>query len=350
MNGGDAFEIGIFTFGELTRNAEGRPIDARQRLKDVVEWARVADEAGLDVFGVGEHHREDFAVSSPQVVLAAVAAQTRRIRLTSSVTVLSSADPVRIYEEFATVDLLSDGRAEIMAGRGAYVESFPLFGQSLDRYDEFFDDRLDLLLRIREENPVTWSGMTRASLHNAGVWPRPAQESLPVWIAVGGTPASVVRAGVLGLPVYFAILGEPARFASLAELYRRSATESGRSPERIGVTSHFYVEATSQGARDTFYPHYSSYIGQNMPRVGRLDRDSFEAWASPHGALVAGSPAEIIDKILWEHEVLGHARFLAQVGLGGLSQADTLRSIELLATEVLPAVRAALPTTESERP
>jgi probable LLM family oxidoreductase len=336
------FEIGIFTFGELTRDAVGRPIPAERRLRDLIEWATVADEAGLDVFGVGEHHREDFAVSSPQLVLAAVAAKTTRVRLTSSVTVLSSADPVRVFEDFATLDLISGGRAEIMAGRGAYLESFPLFGQSLERYDEYFDDHLELLLQIREQNPVTWSGTTRAPLDRAGVWPRPVQDILPVWLAIGGTPASVVRAGTLGLPLYFAILGEPARFAPLAELHRQSAIEAGREPERRGITSHFYVETTSQGAKDSFYPHYSSYIGQNMPRVGRLDRDSFEAWASPHGALFAGSPAEIIDKILWEHEILGHSRFLAQVGLGGVPQADTLRSIELLATEVLPAVRAAI--------
>jgi probable LLM family oxidoreductase len=342
MTTGAGFEIGVFTFGELTRNSAGRPIDAQQRLRDVLEWARVADDAGLDVFGVGEHHREDFAVSSPQMLLAAAAAVTERIRLTSSVTVLSSADPVRIFEEFATLDLISGGRAEIMAGRGAYVESFPLFGQSLDRYDEYFENHLELLLRIREENPLTWTGSTRPPLTDAGVWPRPVQDVLPVWIAVGGTPASVVRAATLGLPLYFAILGDPARFAPLAELYRRAAAEAQRDPERIGVTSHFYVEKTSQGAKETFYPHYSSYIGQNMPRVGRLDRESFDVWSSPHGALFAGSPAEIIDKILWEHEVLGHSRFLAQVGLGGLPQAETLRSIELLATEVVPAVRAAI--------
>jgi probable LLM family oxidoreductase len=339
---GAALEIGVFTFGELTRDSAGRPIDARRRMQDVLEWARVADDAGLDVFGVGEHHREDFAVSSPQMVLAAVAAQTERIRLTSSVTVLSSADPVRVFEEFATLDLISGGRAEIMAGRGAYLESFPLFGQSLDRYDEYFENHLELLLRIRRENPLTWTGTTRPPLTDAGVWPRPVQDVLPVWIAVGGTPASVVRAATLGLPLYFAILGDPQRFAPLAELYRRAAAGAERAAERIGVTSHFYVEETSQGAKSTFFPHYSAYIGQNMPRVGRLDRESFDAWSSPHGALFAGSPAEIIDKILWEHEVLGHTRFLAQVGLGGLPQAETLRSIELLATEVLPAVRSAI--------
>jgi probable LLM family oxidoreductase len=336
------FEIGIFTFGELTRGADGEPIDAGHRLRDLQEWARVADEAGLDVFGVGEHHREDFAVSSPQMVLAAIAAQTSRIRLVSTVTVLSSADPVRVFEEFATLDLLSGGRAELTAGRGAYLESFPLFGQSLDHYDQYFDERLELLLRIRAENPVTWSGETRAPLVDAGVWPRPTQSELPIWIAVGGTPASVLRAGSLGLPLYLAILGEPQRFAPLVDLYRRSAAEAGRVPERIGVTSHFYVEETSQGAKETFYPHYSSYIGQNMPRVGRLDEEVFAAWSGSRGALFTGSPAEIVDKILWEHEILGHSRFLAQVGLGGLGQRETLRSIELLATEVLPQVRSAL--------
>ncbi|MGM7778939.1 LLM class flavin-dependent oxidoreductase [Arthrobacter sp. KNU-44] len=342
MSATTPFEIGIFTFGELTRNAAGKPMDAGARTRDILEWARVADEAGLDVFGVGEHHREDFAVSSPAVLLAAAAAQTRRIRLTSTVTVLSSADPVRVFEDFATLDLISGGRAEITAGRGAYLESFPLFGQPLERYDEYFEDRLELLLRIRAENPVTWNGTTRPPLTDAGIWPRPAQTALPIWAAVGGTRSSAVRAGRLGLPLYLAILGHPEGFGPLAELYRRSAAQAGQMPGRIGVTSHFYVEETSQRAKDTFFPHYSSYIHQNMPRTGRLDRAGFEAWAAPRGALFAGSPAEIVDKILWEHEILGHTRFLAQVGLGGLSQAATLRSIELLATEVLPAVRTAL--------
>ncbi|MCJ1675494.1 LLM class flavin-dependent oxidoreductase [Rathayibacter sp. VKM Ac-2929] len=342
MSAASTFEIGVFTFGELTKDQAGKPIDPSRRMQNILEWARVADEAGLDLFGVGEHHREDFAVASPQLMLAAVAAQTSRIRLTSTVTVLSSSDPVRVFEDFAQLDQLSGGRAEITAGRGAYVESFPLFGQSLNRYDEYFEDRLDLLLQLREQNPLTWAGTTRPPLRDAGIWPRPLQDELPVWIAVGGTPESVVRAATRGLPLYFAILGDPERFSALARLHERAAEEAGLPPGRIGVTSHFYAEPTSQGARSTFFPHYSSYIGQNMPRVGYLDRPSFDIWASPRGALFAGSPAEIIDKILWEHEILGHTRFLAQVGLGGLSQRDTLASIELLATEVLPAVRAAL--------
>ncbi len=339
------FEFGVFSFGELTHDPDGIPIPPARRLEELLTWAEVADQAGLDVFGVGEHHRADFAVSSPQLVLAAAAQRTDRIRLTSTVTVLSSSDPVRVFEDFATLDLLSSGRAEITAGRGAYIESFPLFGQSLDRYDEYFEDRLDLLLRLRDENPVSWRGTTRAPLQDAGVWPRPVGD-LPVWLAVGGTPESVVRAGRLGLPMYLAILGAPARFEPLARLYRQAAAEAGATPGRLGVTSHFYAEETSQGARDTFFPHYSGYISQNMPRAGRLDRDALDAWASPRGALFAGSPAEIVDKILWEHEVLGHTRFLAQVGLGGLGQRETLRSIELLATEVTPAVRAALTRRE----
>lgn len=341
---GERFEFGIFTFGERTRRADGSVVAPRERLEEVLRWARTADQAGLDVVGVGEHHRSDFAISSPPVVLAAIARETARVQLTSTVTVLSSADPVRVFEDFATVDLLSDGRAEITAGRGAYLESFPLFGLDLDRYDEYFEDRLDLLLALRRDEDVTWSGTTRASLDHAPVHPRPVGD-LPVWVAVGGTPQSVVRSGRLGLPTYLAVLGAPDRFAPLAELYRRSAADAGPAAlasARLGVTSHFHAAPTSQGARDEFHEPYAGYIGQNMPRVGRLDRPAFDSWAGPRGALVVGSPAEIVDKILWEHEVLGHDRFLAQVGLGSVAQDATLRSIELLATEVAPAVRAAL--------
>ncbi|WP_404474077.1 LLM class flavin-dependent oxidoreductase [Microbacterium aerolatum] len=342
LAGDTQFDIGIFTFGELTRTAKGAFTDPGARLEQILEWARVADQAGLDVFGVGEHHRPDFAVSSPQMVLAAAARETERIRLTSTVTVLSSADPVRLHEEFATLDLLSGGRAEITAGRGAYVESFPLFGQDLGRYDEYFDDRLDLLLATRESREVTWSGSTRAPLRDAGIYPRPQQEKLPVWIAVGGTPASAARAGTLGLPMYLAILGAPTRFRALAALHRESATAAGHAAPQLGVTSHFHAAETTQAARDAFFPHYAAYFAENMPRGGQLDRDTLDTWANPGGALFAGSSAEIVDKILWEHEMLGHTRFLAQVGLGGISQRDTLRSIELLATEVLPEVRRAL--------
>jgi probable LLM family oxidoreductase len=338
------FEIGLFTFGEITADPlTGRPIDPAVRLREFIGLATLADQAGLDVFGVGEHHRPDFAIASPPVVLAAVAQATKRIRLTSTVTVLSTADPVKVFEDFAAVDLISGGRAEITAGRGAYTESFPLFGYDLADYDELFEEKLDLLLRLNRHERVTWTGTHRPPLVDAGVYPRPVQDELPVWIAVGGTPASVVRAGHNGLPLYLAILGQPERFAPLADLYRTSAAGAGHAPDsvRVGVTSHFYVEPTSQGARDTFYPYYSRYIGNNMPsaRGQVLPRDAFDAWASPRGALFAGSPQEVVDKILWEHELLGHDRFLAQVGLGGLPFADAARSIELLATDVLPAIR-----------
>jgi probable LLM family oxidoreductase len=338
------FEIGLFTFGEITADpVTGRPIDPAVRLREFIDLATLADQAGLDVFGVGEHHRPDFAIASPPVVLAAIAQATERIRLTSTVTVLSTADPVKVFEDFTAVDLISGGRAEITAGRGAYTESFPLFGHDLADYDELFEEKLDLLLRLNRHERVTWTGKHRPKLVDAGVYPRPVQPELPVWIAVGGTPASVVRAGRNGLPLYLAILGQPERFAPLADLYRQSADDAGHAHGalRLGVTSHFFVESTSQGARDTFYPYYSRYIGNNMPaaRGQLLPRDAFDAWAAPHGALFAGSPQEVIDKILWEHELLGHDRFLAQIGLGGLPFADTARSIELLATEVLPTIR-----------
>jgi len=346
MTSQQPFEIGLFTFGEITADpATGRPLDPAVRLREFIDLAVLADQAGLDVLGVGEHHRPDFAIASPPVVLAAVAQATSRIRLTSTVTVLSTADPVKVFEDFIAVDLISGGRAEITAGRGAYTESFPLFGHDLADYESLFDEKLELLLRLDEHERVTWAGRHRPPLTDAGIYPRPVQERLPVWVAVGGTPASVVRASRHGLPLYLAILGTPARFTPLAELYRSAAAQYRfEQGTRIGVTSHFYVEPTSQGARETFYPYYARYIGDNMPSArGRaLPREAFEEWAGPRGALFAGSPAEVVDKILWEHELLGHDRFLAQIGLGGLPFAATARSIELLATEVLPTVRAAL--------
>lgn len=338
------FEIGLFTFGEITADpTTRRPIDPAVRLREFIDLAKIGDQAGLDLFGVGEHHRPDFAIASPAVVLAAVAQATERIRLTSTVTVLSTADPVKVFEDFTAVDLISGGRAEITAGRGAYTESFPLFGHNVADYDELFDEKLGLLLELNHHERITWTGKHRAPLVNASIHPRPVRGQLPIWIAVGGTPASVERAARHGLPLYLAILGQPERFAPLAELYRQAGTEAGHDQHelRIGVTSHFYVEETSQGARNTFYPYYSRYIGNNMPnaRGQVLPREAFASWSGPHGALLAGSPQEVIDKILWEHELLGHDRFLAQIGLGGLPFGATARSIELLASEVLPVIR-----------
>ena len=293
---GPPMEIGLFTFGELTTDPLTQRLrDPATRLGEFIELARIADEAGLHVFGVGEHHRPDFAIASPAVVLAAIAARTTRIRLTSTVTVLSTADPVNVFQDFATLDLLSNARAEITVGRGAYVESFPLFGYDLNDYDALFAEKLALLERLNESERVTWSGRFRPPLENVGVYPRPSQDRLPIWVAVGGTPASADRAGHHGLALYLAILGQPRRFVDLADRYRAAGAAAGHEHLRVGVTSHVHVARTSQAARDTFYPYYSRYIGQNMPaaRGNPLGREAFESWAAPEGALFVGSPSGI---------------------------------------------------------
>lgn len=340
-------EFGIFTFGELTIDPTlGTRVTPAARMREIVDLAKIADDAGLSVMGIGEHHRRDFAVTSPAIVLAAIAEATSSIRLTSSVTVLSTSDPVKVFEDFTAVDLLSEGRAEITAGRGAYTESFPLYGRRLEDYEALFEENLALLVALNRSATVEWHGQFRPPLNGVEIYPRPLHDHLPVWVAVGGTPSSVLRAARYGLPVYFAILGNPAGFTSLATAYREAGFEAGwdASRLRVGVTSHFYVEETSQGARSTFFPHYSSYIGQNMPgaRGRALSREAFDSWAAPTGALFVGSPAEIVEKILFEHELLGHDRFLAQVGLGGLHFTSTARSVELLASDVVPAVTKAL--------
>ena len=283
-------ELGLLTFADL-----GPEIDPAQRLHNLLEEIELAEQVGLEVFGVGEHHRPDYAVSAPAVVLAAAAERTKDIRLTSAVTVLSSDDPVRVFQDFATLDLLSGARAEIMAGRGSFIESFPLFGYDLGDYDELFAEKLDLLLKLRESERVSWSGRHRAPLADAGVYPRPIQDPLPVWIAVGGTPQSVVRAALLGLPLAIAIIGgQPERFAPLARLYREAASQAGHDPARlpISINSHAYVAETSQQASDEYFPTYAAM----MNRIGRergwapMSRGQFEAGRSPRGALVVGNP------------------------------------------------------------
>ena len=341
-------EIGIYTFAERTPDPRtGRLVSADQRLRDLLEEIELAEQVGLDVFGLGEHHRPDYVVSSPAVVLAAAAARTSRIRLTSAVTVLSSDDPVRVFQDFATLDLLSGGRAEIMAGRGSFIESFPLFGYSLDDYDELFAEKLELLLALRERERVTWAGKHRAPLDGLGVYPRPLQERLPVWIAVGGTPQSVVRAATLGLPMALAIIGgAPARFVPLVELYRASARRAGHDPAALAVSinSHGFIADSSKQAADDAYPPYAEVMG----RIGRergwptATRQRFDAERSPRGALLVGDPQEVIDKILFEHELFGMQRFLIQFSVGTMPHAKIMRSIELLGTEVAPAVRRAL--------
>jgi probable LLM family oxidoreductase len=296
------------------------------------------------VYGVGEHHRPDFVASAPAVVLAAIAARTERIRLTSAVTVLSSDDPVRVFQEFATLDLLSGGRAEIMAGRGSFIESFPLFGYDLAHYDELFAEKLELLLALRESERITWRGRHHPDIDDRGVYPRPEQDPLPVWIAVGGTPASVVRAGALGLPLAIAIIGgAPARFRPLADLHREAAREAGHTGDiPIGINIHGYVADTSERASAEFYPPFAHV----MTQLGRergwspMTEEQYEVMRSPLGALAVGDPAEVAEKILAIHRVFGNRRFLMQMSVGTMRHDAVMRSIELYATEVAPAVRA----------
>jgi probable LLM family oxidoreductase len=332
-------ELGLATFADL---ASG--VSPQQRMRDLVEEAELADQLGLDVFAIGEHHRPDFLVSSPAVVLGAIAVKTERIRLSSAVTVLSSDDPVRVFQDFAEVDLLSGGRAEIMAGRGSFTESFPLFGYDLDDYDELYAEKLELLLAVREQTHVTWSGRLRPALENAGVWPRPVQEQLPVWVAVGGSPQSVIRAGTLGLPLTIAIIGgQPARFAPLVELYREAVRQGGHEPSaaKIAINTHAFVADTSAQADVAFA---SSYLAM-MNRIGRergwppSGASQYEALRAPEGALAVGSPEQVAEKILYEHELFAHQRYIAQMSVGAVAHSDVLRSIELFGTKVAPLVR-----------
>jgi probable LLM family oxidoreductase len=336
-------ELGIYTFAETTPDPRtGRTVSPQRRLADLLEEIELADELGLDVFGVGEHHRPEFAVSAPAVVLAAAAAKTKRIRLTSAVSVLSSDDPVRVFQDFATLDLLSGGRAEIMAGRGSFIESFPLFGYDLDDYDELFSEKLELLLALRESERVHWSGRHRPALDGQGVYPRPVQDPLPVWVAVGGTPQSVVRAGALGLPMALAIIGgRPERFAPFAELHRRAAAEYGHETPALSINSHGFIADTSQAAADEAFVAHKVV----MDKIGRergwppMTRQQFDASTELRGANFVGSPQQVIEKILFQHEIFGHQRFMVQFSVGTLPHASIMRSIELYGTEVAPAVR-----------
>lgn len=341
-------EIGIYSFVERTPDPDtGELISAQQRMYNLLEEIELAEQVGLDVFGIGEHHRPDFVASAPAVVLAAAAARTKRIRLTSAVSVLSSDDPVRVFQQFATLDLISSGRAEVMAGRGSFIESFPLFGYDLQEYDSLFVEKLELLLELRKAERVTWRGRHRQAIDNLGVYPRPVQDPLPVWIAVGGTPQSVVRAGTLGLPMALAIIGgAPARFVPFVELYRETLRRTGHDADRIplSINSHGYIADDAQQAIEDAYKPYSITMG----RIGRErgwpppSREQFEAECSPRGALLVGDPQQVIDKILYEHELFGHQRFLMQVTVGTMPHDKVLRSIELLGTVVAPAVREAL--------
>jgi probable LLM family oxidoreductase len=341
-------DLGIYTFAELIPEPSGPPVSAHQRLRDLVEEIELADQVGLDVFGIGEHHRPDFAVSSPAVVLAAGAERTKDIRLTSAVSVISSDDPVRVFQDFATLDLLSGGRAEIMAGRGSFIESFPLFGYDLNDYDELFEEKLQMLLEIRKGGKVNWAGSNHTKpIPGIEIYPKPVQEPLPLWIAVGGTPNSVARAAYFQLPLMIAIIGgRPQQFQPLVQLYRDTARKMnhdlGTMP--VGISSHGFIAENSQDAHDIAFPAHQL----TMSRIGKergwppTTRQQFEAGTTPHGAYFVGSPQQVIDKILMQHEWFGHERFGLQLSVGTLPHDKVMKAIELLGTVVKPAVNKAL--------
>jgi probable LLM family oxidoreductase len=333
-------ELGITTFAEaISPSGVGDPIHHGERIRQVVDEAVLADEIGLDVYGIGEHHRPDFAVSAPAIVLATIAGLTKTIRLAPAVSVLSSDDPVRVFQQFATLDLLSSGRAELLVGRGSFIESFPLFGYSLEDYEGLFKEKLDLLLAIRDNERVTWSGEFRAPLNDQGIYPRPLQDPLPIWVGVGGTPESVVRAGHRGLPVALAIIGgSPDRFAVLADLHRRSLREAGFSPADapLAVHAHGHIAPSTVQAVDEFYPSYATA----MDRIGRergwgpMSMQQFEMMQSPEGSLVLGTPDEVATKIMRWREVLGIDRFMLHVSVGTMDHDHVMRSIRSLGTDV----------------
>ncbi|MFE6796280.1 LLM class flavin-dependent oxidoreductase [Paenibacillus chitinolyticus] len=347
-------EIGISTFVETTPDVHtGEVISHAQRLREVVEEIVLADRVGLDVYGVGEHHRKDYAASSPAIVLAAAAPQTSRIRLTSAVTVLSSADPVRVFQDFATLDGISGGRAEIMAGRGSFIESFPLFGYDLAHYDELFDEKLELLLKIRASEQVTWQGGHRPAIDNLGVYPRPVQNPLPVWIGSGGNQESVVRAGLLGLPLVLAIIGgSPVQFAPLVQLYKKAAAHAGHDASKLTVASHShgFIAETTELAADKFFPSTQAVmnvLGRERG-WGRYDRSSFDSARSFDGALYVGDPETVARKIVHLRKNVGITRFLLHVPVGSMPHDEVMRAIELLGTEVAPRVREEVAAWEAE--
>ena len=343
-----SMEIGISTFLESTPDpVTGKVISHAERLRDAVEEIVLADQVGLDVYGVGEHHRADYAGSAPAVVLAAAAAMTKRIRLTSAVTVLSSDDPVRVYQAFSTLDGISNGRAEIMAGRGSFIESFPLFGYSLDDYDELFEEKLELLLAIRASEKVTWRGGHRPAIRSLGVYPRSVQSPLPVWIASGGNAQSAIRAGMLGLPIAFAIIGGmPENFAPLVSLYKEAAARAGHNPDtlQIATHSHGFVGETTEQAADTFFPSTQAQMNVLARERGwpPYTRASFDAARTLRGALYVGDPEFVAEKIILLRKNLGVTRFFLHVNVGTMPHREVLRAIELLGTKVAPIVRKEL--------
>ena len=345
-------QIGVDSFGAVISDpATGLTVSALQRMDNLLDEIVMADQVGLDVFGVGEHHRSEFVDSAPPVILGAAAARTTNIRLTSAVTVLSAADPVRIFQEFATLDLISHGRAEIVAGRGSSIEAFPLFGFELDDYDSLFSEKLDLLLKIRENTHVHWKGKHRAPLTGQAVYPRPLQNPLPIWVGVGGTPESFVRAGMLGLPLMVAIIGgEPKRFRPLIDLYREAGRHAGHSPERLTVGLHSvgFLADTTDEAAEIFYPGYAHTFTEIGKERGwpPATRAQFDAQRGPTGALLIGDAKTVAKKILYVNEVLGGiSRITFQMGVSTLPHQQMLHAIEILGTAVAPIVRNELGVT-----
>ena len=336
-------QIGIDSFAAAF-DGNSRAVNPAARLRQLVEQIQHADDVGLDTFGVGEHHRRDFLDSAPEVILAAAATRTQRIRLTSAVKGLSADDPVRVFQSFATLDLLSAGRAEMIVGRGSFIDAFPLFGYRLEDYDDLFAEKLDLLLKIRDNEHVQWSGKFRPALTGQGVYPRPVQNPLPIWLGVGGTPESFVRAGALGLPLMVAIIGgEPRRFRPLIDLYRQTGKQHGYSPEQLKVGVHMlgYVAGTTQEAADTFFPGYA----KAMTDVGKergwppMTRASFDSQRGLNGALLVGSPDEVVQKILRHSETLGGiTRLSFMMNVASLPQVQMMRAIDAIGARVAPAL------------
>lgn len=340
-------ELGLYTFADVDPNAPNKGAEAKRRVDHLLEEIELADQVGLDVFGLGEHHRPDYMASSPATILAAAAVKTRNIKLSSAVTVLSSEDPVRVFQQYATVDVLSGGRVEIMAGRGSFIESFPLFGYELEDYDLLFAEKLQLLMELRENEVVTWEGETRKPIKGRGVYPRPLQDPLPLWIAIGGTPQSAARAGALGLPLALAIIGgEPKRFAPLFGIYREGAKRTNTDPSllKTSINVHGFVADTTQQAADIFFGPQKEV----MDRIGRergwgpSSRAQYDAMRGPEGALFVGDPETLAEKIIAHHAIFKNDRFLIQMAIGLMPHRELMHAIELFGTKVAPLVRKAL--------
>ncbi len=335
-------ELGLYTFVENTPDSSGTLLHPSERLANLLEEIELADQLGLDVYAIGEHHREEYVSSSPTTILAAATAKTKNIKLSTAVTVLGSEDPVRVYQQFSTIDLLSKGRAEIIVGRGSFIESFPLFGFDLQNYEELFEEKLDLLLKLQEETNITWSGNYRAAINDRSVYPRAFQDKIPIWRAVGGTSKSAYITGALGLPMALAIIGGyPAQFKQMADLHSRGAEEHNQPKQKLSINSHGFISHTSQKASDIAFPAFK----QVMDKIGRergwppMQRNQFDASTTLEGANFVGSPQEIIDKIMYQYEIFNHDRFLMQMTVGSIPHKEVLKSIELFGTEVAPVIK-----------